>query len=189
MILLETILDNLAKYSSLFFMIAALYGAHEWKRQIKWKIKYEVAQKYLKTSLQLRDAIKRFRNPWISVGEQVEVLKKNGYDFENEEHKKYIDISVYSERWKLVFQNLREIEATLLEAESLELKGIHNQHENLMALVRELRVIMWNISSNRDSSWKIDQELIYDKGEDDDYTRKIESSVEGIKKILKPYLR
>ena len=66
------------------------------KKKMRGKLDYDIARKYLKCVLRLRDAIKIVRDPFISIGEMQSALEKNGFKGEEHENKEKVNRSVYS---------------------------------------------------------------------------------------------
>jgi hypothetical protein len=167
----------------------AIYGIREWKRQIKGKTNYEIARRYLRASLSLRNAILYVRNPFISVSEMQTALKEHG--FESEEYKDTVktNMAVYSRRWKKVQDAWADLEAELLDAEVSWGTDAVNASNSLIGLTKELfAALQMYIDGHRE---KIKDELIYNQGSPDnpdEFSKKIASAIEEIKEFLKPHL-
>ena len=115
---LNTNSNAITAISAIIIAAFAIYGIREWKRQMKGKTNYEIARRYLKASLNLRNAILYVRNPFIPVSEMQEALKEHGLDsVEYSDHVK-TNIAVYSRRWKKVQEAWTNLEAELLDAET-----------------------------------------------------------------------
>lgn len=175
--------------SAIIITLLAIYGIREWKRQIKGKIDYEIARRYLKASLKLRNEILYVRNPFIPVSEIQTALKEHG--FESEEYKDNIktNVAVYSRRWKKVQEDWADFEAELLDAEVSWGIAAVNVSKPLIALVKELfAALQMYLDGHRD---KIKDELIYNQGSPDnpdEFLGKVAKAIEEIKEFLKPHL-
>jgi hypothetical protein len=55
--------------------IVAIIGLQTWKKQLKGKTEYELAQRLLMAVYKIRDAIYYVRNPFMSAGEINQALK------------------------------------------------------------------------------------------------------------------
>jgi Tfp pilus assembly protein PilO len=53
----------------------AVMGLQAWKKQLKGKTEYELAQRVLRAAYQFREALAWVRNPLIYEGEQVQAMK------------------------------------------------------------------------------------------------------------------
>jgi hypothetical protein len=189
-ILINVITSSVTALSTFILAGAAVYGVFwEWKRQMKGKTEYESARRYLKTALQLRDAIKFVRNPFISLGEMEVALKENGLGSEEYQNKDKMNRAVYSMRWKKVMDAQTNLEAELLEAEVSWGVSAVDAQKSLNLLVRELYAA---ISLYLGGHSKLDTDgnmLIYDIGETDKFNIKMLGAVKEIEVFLKPHLR
>lgn len=97
------------KVAVIFAAIAAMYGVDSWKREARWKRKYDMKEEVLSLFYEARDAIEIIRNPFSSTAEG-KTRKTTGY--ETKEIKRILDQAyVVSERYdknKDVFVNLRK---------------------------------------------------------------------------------
>lgn len=167
---------------------AAIYGVFwEWKKQIKGKTDYEIARRYLKAALKLRDAIKYVRNPFIPVGEMQDALKKNGLDSEEYKDKQKTNIAVYSERWKKVTEAWTNLEAELLDAEVSWGYEARKAQINFDALIRKLFAELHMYLEGY--SKKITDNIIYDTGDKDEFSKSIDDAIKEIEEFLKPHLK
>lgn len=168
----------------------AMYGVlWEWKKQMKGKTEYEIARRYLKTALQLRDAMRFVRNPFISIEEMDKALKENGFSSDDYKDNQKTNRAVYSVRWKKIMEARTNMEAELLEAEVSWGIDAKKAQESLNKLVIELYI---SLKSYLEGHIKIDEkgrELIYDLGEEDEFSKKVTLSIKEIEDFLKPYLK
>ena len=187
--LINTIANCITALSTLIVALLAGYGVlWEWKKQMKGKTEYEIARRYLKTALQLRDAIKFVRNPFIPVGEMQSALKDNGLDSEEYKNREKTNRAVYSIRWKKVMEAQTNMEAELLEAEVSWGINAVNAQKKLNGLVLELRsALMLYLEESLEVKDK--DMLIYDTGDEDEFSKKVKIAIEEIEVFLKPYLK
>lgn len=189
-IITNIVANILTALSAVIVAMLAIYGVlWEWKKQIKGKTEYETARRYLRTALQLRDSVKFVRNPFISIGEIQSALKENGFDSEEYKDNEKTNRSVYSIRWKKVMEAQTNMEAELQEAEVLWGDDAVNAQKSLNDLVRELYAAL---ALHLRGLPKVDSkgnELIYNMGEDDEFSKKVTMSIKEIEVFLRPYLK
>lgn len=164
----------------------AVYGLREWKRQLKGRTDYEIARRYLRASLKVRDAIKYVRNPFIPIGEMQTALKEHGFNVDEYNNNQKTNRAVYSIRWKKVSDALTELEAELLEAEVSWGKDAVIAQEQLDSCVRRLLVAITMFL--RGLGDEKQDKIIYLGGEQDEFGIEVSSAVEKIKLFLKPHL-
>ena len=109
--------DAITSISAIIIAGLAVYGIREWKRQIRGKTDYEIARRYLRVVLNLRDSLMYVRNPFISLAEMESALKQQGFETTEIQNNTKTNIAVYATRWKKVQEALTNFEAELLEAE------------------------------------------------------------------------
>lgn len=190
--------DILNKYSEAIIALSAILGVlsgSSWldtsKKKMKGKLDYDIARKYLKGVLNLRDAIKIIRNPFIPVGEMQSALEKYGFKGDEYENKEKVNRSVYSLRWNKVQEVWTSLEEILTEAEiSWGDESVKIQND-LDKLVRELRSAIW-FFINYPKDVKVNDEnfkLIYGAYDiNDEFASKINIEIDKIKDFLKQYL-
>lgn len=182
--------NGISALSYLVVAIVAFIGLDLWKTKKMGKWPIDIARQYLKAVLQLRDALKFVRNPFISVGEMQSALEKSGFDPQDYEDKKKMNRAVYSMRWNRVQEVWTNFEAILVDAETLsgpDAVGIQNELDNL---VRKLRSAIWffinhpeNVKAN-DENYK----LIYGTyNKDDEFSIAVDNEVKKIRIFLEGY--
>jgi len=186
---LNTNSNAITAISAIIIAAFAIYGIREWKRQMKGKTNYEIARRYLKASLNLRNAILYVRNPFIPVSEMQEALKEHGLDsVEYSDHVK-TNIAVYSRRWKKVQEAWTNLEAELLDAETSWGVDAVNSSVPLITLTKELfAALQMYLDGHRK---KIKEEIIYNQGtpsEPDEFSKKVTEAIDKIKEFLRPHL-
>lgn len=178
--------DILTMLAAIVAAGVAVYGVREWKRQLKGKTDYEVARRYLKDSLKLRDAIKFVRNPFIPVSEMQASLKEFGLNSEEYKDNQKTNRAVYNVRWKKVIEAWTSLEAVILDAEVSWGKESIEIQKPLDLCVRELRAAIEMYLQGH--SERGEEKLIYDMGEGDEFSKKVEKAIQEIKEYLKPHL-
>lgn len=183
---METLANFLTAVSAIIVGVAAIYGVREWKRQLVGKTDYEIARRYLKTALRLRDAISFVRNPFVSLGEMQSALKEHGMDSEEYGDKQKTNLAVYSIRWKKVRDAWTDLEAEVIEAEVSWGREAFNVQKSLDMCVRELLSSL-NLYLEGHTE-RGSRQLIYEYGEKDEFRLKVEKSIKEIEDFLRPHL-
>jgi len=66
---LNYIIRNIESFSIIAASIAAIWGVNSWRREAKWKRKYELGEEVLSLFYEVRDKIRFIRNPFSSPDE------------------------------------------------------------------------------------------------------------------------
>jgi hypothetical protein len=102
--------------------IVAIKGFETWKKQLNWKTQYEIAQRLLRATYKLRDALAIVRTPLMDEGENFWAKREamnQGYSIDHSAttiHRKRL---VYKERWQQVQEAINDIDSVSLEAEAI----------------------------------------------------------------------
>lgn len=173
-------------------IIVAISGLDAWKKQLKGKTDYELARRYLRAVLKLRDALQSVRHPMITAGEFSQAKKVVKDDGESEDIDE--NIAVYIVRWKLVTESLSDLQVESFEAQVSWGKEILRLEKPMKQLIRELNVhLMLSLDKNLEPKEKIEsRKYIYNSGDDnnpDQYTRDLNGAIENIEKFLTKFLK
>ncbi|MFA6273827.1 MAG: hypothetical protein WC662_01580 [Candidatus Paceibacterota bacterium] len=166
----------------------AISGLSAWKKQMKGKTDYEVARRCLKSVYKLREAIKYVRNPYISVGEMEKSLEESGLkDNKDLTKNQKTNWAVYDARWKKVSEAKTEMDIEFFEAEVSWGKDIILTQKDFKDLIGKLygTVSMFLMGYGKEKH----DEIIYDTGEEDVFTKEVDEAIEKIEDYLKFYLR
>jgi len=190
--------DTLNKYSEAIIALSVILGVifgGSWldtsKKKMKGKLDYDIARKYLKRILKLRDAVKIVRNPFITASEMQVALEKNGFKGSEYEDKEKANRSVYSLRWNKVQEAWTNLEEILTEAEISWGDEAVKVQNDLDMLIRELRSAIWLFVGYPDDFSKKEggREILYGThDENDNFAKKINTEIEKIRNFLKKYL-
>lgn len=186
-------------YSNAVLAVVAILGlffGQSWlntsKKKMKGQLEFDIARKYLKAVLKLRDTTKIVRAPFISLGEIQNALQQKGYNFDDYEDKEKVNRSVYSLRWEKLQEVWSGLDEILLDAElswGSEAVGVQKE---LDTLIRKLRSVIWLfVNSEKTFSKTTDENfnILYGThDENDDFAKKIDTEVEKIRKFLQKYL-
>ncbi|MFO0780469.1 MAG: hypothetical protein U0519_01045 [Candidatus Gracilibacteria bacterium] len=192
------ILDQLNKYSSgltaLAALVALIFGASgidAWKKKLKGKSDFDIARKYLRAVLKLRDSLKFVRNPFIPLGEMQEALKENGFDSDDFKDREKVNRAVYSSRWSKVQEVWTDLEAILIEAEISWGNQAVAVEKDLDKLVRELKGAIWFFLNSGENINPNDRKhkLIYGSYDDnDEFSKEVDCGIDKVRNFLKKYL-
>ena len=157
--------DAITATSAIIITFLAIKGVKEWQLQTKGKTNYEIARRYLKAILKLRDEIKYVRNPLITFSEMETALKESGFESETYKDNMKTNVAVYSRRWKSVRKAWTNLEAELLEVEvSWGIEAVKVS----TPLIDSTKKLYWALQSFLNNNHKNDiesiEDLIYDKG-------------------------
>lgn len=164
-------------------LIVASIGLSTWKKQIRGVSEYELAKRLMLEVYQLRDALKSTRNPFLSTAEG------NKDDTEDT-----WQITAYKKRWDVVREVLTRFRVTSLEAEVVWDDATKKQRKEMDDAIRELyNAVEMYIRQKNDEAFAEDfyrmyDDIIYDKGDNDKYNTALNKAVKGYETILKPHL-
>ncbi len=134
--------DIVTGLAALIAAVVAIVGLQAWRKQLKGKTEYELAQRLLKSLYEVREAISLVRHPMISESEQRQAFKTV-----NLESNLFDPISpladqiVYEARWMKLNEAIAKLDANILEAEVLWGQEVKEQ-------LKPLRNCIWMLSLN-----------------------------------------
>lgn len=112
--------DIITGLSAMTAAIIAILGLHAWKKQIKGKTEYELAQRFLRATYRVREALAGVRNPFQSSGEIAQAMQEaniEGNPINDPQIHSRSEGAVYQKRWQKVQEAFVELESVALEAE------------------------------------------------------------------------
>ena len=187
MAILHAISEALTAVAAATGAFIAVLGLNAWKKQLKGKTDYELARRYLRAVYKLRDAVQNVRNPFIPAEEMNAALKQSGKEglgdgVDTQEGVR----AAYSARWQKVTEAGSDLSVELREAEVSWGRKALDIERDMEKCVQELFVtlrmyVQHNERPNRD--------LIYDQGDNDEYTKRLTTAVTKIEAYLAPHLR
>lgn len=104
------IIKELSNLGVLIASITAIWGVNSWRRDVKWRRKYELAEEVLASFYKAHDSIRIIRSPFGFEGEGESRTKKEGESLE--ETKIYNQAYVSRERYernKSTFEKLQSL--------------------------------------------------------------------------------
>lgn len=183
--------------------VVAIKGLQTWRHQLKGTAHYELAKRILKATYRLRDEIQSVRNPLMTEGEINHAVKEARLEINPSDDDYYVKsmAAVYYIRWKPVIDAYRTLELEAVEAEALwgpkakEVivpikKSVNSLITAIDLVLRDLQPRGPRILNNlhRETFEKI-MNGISSAPEEDQYLRELNSSVEAIEKIARPYIK
>src|SRR6266540_7384743 len=126
--------DIITGLSAATAAIIAIMGLQTWKKQLRGKTEYELAQRMAKATYKVREAVAGFRNP-LSVGIEIQqAMDEANSDQTNDPnlHARSAQ-SAYNKLWQTVQEAFVDLEAVSLEAEAIWGESVT---ENLKPLKR-----------------------------------------------------
>lgn len=178
--------DVFTSIAAITATVVAIVGLNAWKKQMKGKEEYELARRYLRLIYRVRDAIKVVRNPFIPVEEMISSLKEKGMNEDDYSDHKKMNQAVYSTRWNKVQEALSDLRVEQLEAEVLWGKESVVVYDTLDQCIKKL---MANIQLFLRGGFKETMDLIiYDTGEDNQFSKDIDTAVKIVEDSLRPHL-
>lgn len=165
-------------------LIIAAIGLSTWKKQIRGVSEYELAKRLMLEVYQLRDALRSTRNPFLSIAEG-----------DKDDTEDTWQITAYKKRWAVVSEVLTRFNVTSLEAEVVWDDAIKKQSKEMDSVIRELyNAVEMYIRQKNDEAlaedfYRMYDDIIYDKGDNDKYNTTLNKAVKGYETILKPHLK
>lgn len=196
---IETTKDILLISTSILSVGVSLYGVKIWRRQLKETVEFELARRILKSTYEVRDAIKYFRNSLIIT---KPYMSKEGEDLSQEEKKYLENKNAWYEKADIMVNTLQAYSANKLEAEVLWGQESCDILSKLPSICRDL-IISLDVYLNgldpknkyeersketKDFIKKCKSDVMADTSGDDVITANLNSVVEKIESYLKHYL-
>lgn len=180
-------------------------GLGAWRQQLEGSNEYDLARRLLKSTYQLRDAMTVARSPFMLGGEKPKPTSGEASSMSVEESDYAGTLGAYSERFRVVQEHRRSLQADLLEAEALwgsRLKPLYQplfrlQHELWMAIHMYLRSIdPKQAGTSRESFGKIffekHHDTLYDMSEGEEkpdaFANGVLTAIAAIETELRPHL-
>ena len=194
--------DIITGLSALTAAIIAILGLQAWKKQLKGKTEYELAQKYLKAVYKIREALAWVRNPYQSRTEiaqaMIEAKLENIPNNDPSFHVKST-MAVYQKRFQKVTEAFLDLDAIMLEAETLWGEGVKEHIKSLQKhsskLFITIQLYISDIERNAPFNAEKDKErmaimyAITDGSADDSFTNEVKETIKKIEGFLKPRLK
>ncbi len=198
---LSDCLDILQGLSIIIASIVAIWSISSWRRETKWKRKYELAEEVLSTFYDISDRFEIIRSPAGYVGEGE--TRKRGKN-ETEEESKILDQAyVVFERYekeKAPFIKLMSLKyrfMTLFGKEAIEpFKDILKLRNKLFLAANRLGHRYWNDQGRKEfteqqfekhlNAMEKNEAIFWsDMGEEDEFKKEVDLAINKIEKICK----
>jgi hypothetical protein len=197
---LSVVKDIFTVIASMIAGIVAIVGLQTWRKQLKGKTEYELAQKLLTAVYKIRDSIYYVRNPFMSAGEISQAMKDANIEGNPLDPKVNASSmqAVYQQRWSRVQEAWNNIDVILLEAEALWGKDITELAKQLSGCSADLRIhiqmYLRNLQNPKEvlpgKMEEIDN-VVYGYTGDEDrnkFSAKLLESIHKFEEFLKPRL-
>ena len=181
--------------------VVAIIGLRTWRKQLKGKTEYELAQKLLMAVYKVRDAIFFVRNPFMSAGEISQAMKDANIEGLPSDPKVNASSqqAVYQQRWIKVQEAWNSLDVVLLEAEALwgdEITKLAKLLSNRTVTLRvniqkSLRSLQDHREINPEKINEIDDVIYGFSGDElnNKFSAQIQESIHEFEKYLKPRLK
>jgi len=173
--------------------VIAVRGLETWKRQLVGNARYDVARRMLRTTYELREAIEKVRNPFMSSGELDTAWKVTGLS-EAERSSNKVQAQAYQTRWESVSKVRTEFLTVLIEAEVLWGRTIRSQADGLLDSAGELFVALIEYLNpgrySSDERFRRMHETVFGNPDrKDEFSTKITEAIEKIETEMRPHLK
>jgi hypothetical protein len=196
---LPIIKDIILILTALTGAIVAARGLSAWKRQLSGKAEYELAQRLLKATYKLREAIRVVRNPVMFSGEMPEPPEDHPAAESDAKKRWYGVTQAYEKRWESVRNAHVDIEAELLEAEVLWGRHIREKFLSLFEVENDLFINILAYFDHLDpdihesrtpEEARANRLILYGVGGlNDALHKRLQESIATIENELKPHLK
>lgn len=198
---IKWIVTILGSGAAFFASIAALKGVNTWKREFQGKKKIELAEEALTSFYQVRDAIRRIRNPFSDSeegkskipeslqgelsGKNVPHIYKVLERFEKEEHifnkisaMRYRFMAIFGNDSEVPFEDIRKIINDIFSA--AQMYGMHG--ELIRGVSDEKRI------NELDEKHLKDAKTIWNMGKNDLIEPRVNKAIEKLEAICRPII-
>jgi hypothetical protein len=194
--------DIITGLSALTAAIIAILGLQAWKKQLKGKTEYELAQKFLRAVYKIREALAYVRNPFQSAAEISQAMKEANIDelpVNDSRYRPRSEMAVYQKRFQKVTEAFLELESIMLEAETLwgegvreYIKSLRNHTSNLFIAIQMYISDMEHNVPYNEEKYNKRMEIMYaitDNSREDPFANALKKTIKEIEDFLKPRLR
>jgi len=181
--------------------VIAILGLQTWKKQLKGKTEYELAQKILRTTYQFREALAWVRYPIVFENEELgaaeEVISKNSPSANKTFGRK--QRAIYERRWQKVREASIELDSFPIEAEAIWGQAAKQSFKPLLNCAGTLfstlvvyldRMEHAEVSYSHEAKIK-DHQIVFAAPDEKDnfFTDEITGAIRKIENFPKPYLK
>ncbi len=198
--LIKDIITGLSAFTA---AVIAIMGLQAWKKQLKGKTEYELAQRLLRATYKVREAFSWVRNPFQSAAETSNAMKESnieGDPINNPKVHAQSEGAVYEKRWQRVQEAFVELESVSIEAEAIWGQSARDNFKPLQTCASTLAVNIKkhlrniekqprNFDPNEEE--KIDN-IIYGFAGDSEnnfFSKEINTAISKIEDFLRPRLK
>lgn len=170
--------DVLNSLSIVIASFTAIYGINSWRKEARWKRKYELAEEVLVLVYEVREAMRYIRNPWQTEG-LVDGKRMKALDIVIQRRDKYKDnfarlnsmkyrfmvihdknaeklfdrmdallVEIVAAAWNLDNRYYKAYDENIWDSDEERLKNVEKMHE--------MQKIIWKIEENNEFDKKVD---------------------------------
>ncbi len=134
--------DIITGLSALTAAIVAILGLQAWKKQLKGKTEYELAQRLLRSTYKVREAIAHVRQFAIFEDEEQQAMRDADIDNNLDISEKFAATqqAIYSKRWEKIHEAFVDLDSVLLEAEVIWGQDVHEHLAHLRECIIDLKI-------------------------------------------------
>jgi hypothetical protein len=198
---LPIVKDTVTILATAIAALVAISGYRTWKKQLHWKTQYDLAQRLLRATYKVRDAIAIVRNP-VTTEAEISLATKEADIEGNPLDPKLHAISqkaVYNMRWQKLREACMELDTGSLEAEAIWGPAAKENFDWLtqcantlyMAISRFLDNVEHPERHSSEENVKKTRLIVFGfSGEKDNaFSNETAAAVRKIEEFLKPYLK
>jgi hypothetical protein len=175
-------------------------GLNTWRRQLAGNTEYQLARNILTSVYELRDAIIRVRDPFMSYSAEPDLSEEKLRSLDRADREWHAMAQAYQKRWDPIPPVMSRLNTNLWEAEAVWPKGkvIATKARELNALLNQL---FWAIQThlrntnptNREGVRRISileqqEGMLYARQKDDEFRNKVDAVATEIEKELRPHI-
>lgn len=189
--------DIVTGLSAVTAATVAVIGLKTWARQLRGKTEYDLARRLLTQIYRVRQRIQALRHPFVSSGETIQALQGVGADIEEFDpldtgDQARAQRAVYQRRWERLQEPLAELRVEAIEAKVLwgdvvdkRLQPLYDCVSDLFAAINSYLRRLDSTDRAQRSSRDLERlkevnDILYDSGDGDAYTDRLDSVVDGL---------
>jgi hypothetical protein len=185
-------MDVLSVLGSAATLVLALLGLNTWKKQLKGTSEYALAKKAILHTYELEHAFQAVRNPMIFLDKEA---VENGRRLEEEQR-------IYDERMNHLYQHWAILKTTRLECKVIWGQSAFDSFNELESCIGKLKAALWlhfwmkgayvspGATVEEDPARRRENDqLIYDTGDENEFTQKIRSGILQVEKFYADKVR
>jgi len=190
--MVSIIKDVLLALSALVVAVVAVWGATAWRRQLKGGVEYDVARRLLRSAYKVRDGAAYLRSRWLDRSEFPNDGPSLTERLQRPESEQKGRVFVFSNRWNLLMEAMREFQVDGLEAEVLwEAKAREIVNKLNEVVMIDLRYALDELlSAEAGARGEVAAARFYaNRDQTDKISEKVRLALSSIEEHARPFLR